>query len=504
MLSTGKRSDSRAKLINNESASISIMQERKEYGNRKMSTSLTNDLMKRAIKVSMSINRAREYSKPIELNTWRNRLFLTFIVLLSISVGIVQVTQSGINIALGIWLKNPLRSAFVSFVIGSLCLLPFYFLCNNVEKTEILSFEKNYKMNDNEDSNGYHKDIIIPHKGSTSLSFSIYNHNSMKQESLKVITPKQTWINIKNALSQDIRNWIVTFHGALGVFFVCAVIYISPLIGFSLYYIAVVIGQIFCSMCIDNFGLFWAVKKRLTIINISGSFLAIIGAVIFQLPGFLGHHNYNYNWNTVGYFFIALFSGVSLTLKSTLDRKLKKIMNGTAYQSTFISFINSTLLLLIINIILYFIQNDWFQVNNDKFEWWIFCGGLLGPYIVTVYIIAPSYIGFVATFILAIFGSLMTSFIFDITGAFGVDVHNSFTFWEIIGMILVLAGAFMVNVRRNKKFKKRIKINDFSAKLDPTELEKKNKVFDTKDNGTKYLYLPDDEEEEDIYSTGTD
>lgn len=479
---TKERSTSKVKLMEN---SISILQEKEMYGNRKISTSLTNDLMKRAIKVSMSINRGREYSKPIELNTWRNRLFLAFIVLLSILVGVIQVTQSGLNIALGIWLKNPVRSAFLSFIIGDICLLPFYFLCNN---TDNVDDEVSYSIHNN---------------SKPSMSVSIFNPNTLEEEQVIVITPSMTWINMKDALKDDKKNWIIILNGALGTFFVCSVIYISPLIGFSLYYIAVIIGQIICSMLIDNFGLFWSIKKKLTLFNIIGSILTLSGAVIFQIPGFIGKHNYNYDISTIGLFMIALFSGSSLTVKSCLDRKLKKIMNGTAYQSTFLSFMNSTILLFIINIIVYIIENDWFQVNNDEFEWWIFCGGLLGPFIVTIYIIAPSYIGFVATFILAIFGSLITSFIFDIIGAFGINAHQSFSFWEFAGIILVLIGSFMVNIRRNSKIKKQVIINNNHINNNINNNKYKLHTFDIPNhdkNNNNYLALTDHEDDDDLYS----
>eukprot|EP01084_Bolivina_argentea_P179574 310288_1 len=483
--------------------SMSIMQEIQEYSTYKTSLSV---IKKELLKVSISINRGREYSKPIELTTWKNRLFLGFIVILSISVGIIQVLQSGINIALGVWLKNPLRSAFVSFIIGDLCLLPFYFGCNNVETTEIISVNKSSSPNNfimhPITSNGdysYQKSINkLSH--SFSQSISIFNPNTKQQEEVTIITPRIACQNIFSACSMDKQNYIISLNGALGAFFVCSVIYIPPLVGFSIFYIAVVIGQIVTAQLIDHFGLFWAFKKRLTLISLFGSLLAICGAFLFQMPGFVSatHSYYKYNATTIGYVVIAFLSGVAITSKSTLDRRLKKIMNGTAYQSTFLSFVNSTIILLVVNIIVYVIEGDWFQVNNNEFEWWIFFGGVLGPAIVTIYIIAPSYIGFVATFICAIFGSLMTSFLFDITGAFGVHAHSDFGVYEIIGLIVVLIGSVLVNVRKGKQVKNKVKkrkINDFSVQNN-SKLDAAGHNAFMVDDGTRYLVLADHVEEE--------
>lgn len=65
----------------------------------------------------------------------------------------------------------------------------------------------------------------------------------------------------------------------------------------------------------------------------------------------------------------------------------------------------------------------------------------------------PGLIGFVATYISVIFGSLTMSIIFDYTNAFGVDgnvvLHESA--FRIIGVILVFIGAVLVNVSDGKK-----------------------------------------------------
>ena len=85
-------------------------------------------------------------------------------------------------------------------------------------------------------------------------------------------------------------------------------------------------------------------------------------------------------------------------------------------------------------------------------------GGLIGSISVSMMIICPSYIGFVATYICVIFGSLIMSVLFDYLDAFGVEtddkVHKSV--FRIIGVVIVFIGAVLVNVpaaQDNKGYK---------------------------------------------------
>merc|ERR1712228_793033 len=232
---------------------------------------------------------------------------------------------------------------------------------------------------------------------------------------------------------------------------ICSAIYIAPKIGFGLYAICIVMGQILSSIVIDHFGLIWSDKKPLSVINIFGTLIAIIGVVMFQIPQIFNNDNDANMMMLIVYMIMSLFARMFFILLSALNRRLKIISNGTVYQSAFILFVNATMLSMIVNILIYFVQNDWFEVAaDDNLKWFIFCGGLMAAFVVSMYIVCLSYIGFVATYICSIFGTLIISLIYDLFGAFGINAVDDDTVsgWKLMGIVLVLIGAMIMNIKR--------------------------------------------------------
>eukprot|EP01084_Bolivina_argentea_P310892 538042_1 len=164
-----------------------------------------------------------------------NKGCIIFIIFASIAVGCMQVTISGINIQLSNWIGNPLRATCIQFSVATLCLLP----------------------------------VSVLHKS---------EQTTHKLDGIK---------NLIKTLKLNNHNYIVFANGLLGVIFVCSGIYIAPQIGFSLYTIASICGQIIASMLIDQFGLIWSAIKKLSILNMFGAFIAICGVIIFQIPTFI-------------------------------------------------------------------------------------------------------------------------------------------------------------------------------------------------------------------------
>lgn len=336
-------------------------------------------------------------------------------ILVATSIGMSMVLEFGVNISLSNYMQHPLRSAWINFSIGTILLLPLFVICNK----------------------------------------NTYNDNDGDSNSRNTI--RDTFSNLVSGLKEDKKNYIVSLNGICGVIAVISPIYIAPLIGFPLYTISVIFGQIITSMSIDNYGLIWTETKRLTIINFLGAFGAIGGIIIFQIPSFReqGKDQTHNVGMIILYMFIAMFAGISVTIQSALNRRLKDIIQGTPYQSAFLSFLNAAIILTIINIMLYIVMGDWFETEQEYFEWFMFFGGLMGAFGVSMVIICPSYIGFVATYICIIFGSLIMSIMFDYFDAFGVntneEIHKSI--FRICGVIIVFVGAILVNIPSKTQYK---------------------------------------------------
>lgn len=243
------------------------------------------------------------------------------------------------------------------------------------------------------------------------------------------------------------------------MFYLCSAIYIAPVIGFGLYTISIVFGQIITSTLIDHYGLVWSSKRALSTINLCGPLLAICGDVIFQIPSFSksdgqtdGHSDRASHDIMIQIVCVcsSVFAGICFTVQAALNRRLKAISKGSTYQSSFISFCNGTSVLVVLNVIDTALRGEWVSITNDiaGSDWWIFSGGVLGAFILSMFIVCPSQIGFVTTYLCSIFGSMVISVLFDYFGAFGVEKGNVSIF-EIFGILCVLIGGIMVNFKGN-------------------------------------------------------
>ena len=338
-------------------------------------------------------------------------------VILSFIVGMSITLQHGINISLSNWMQHPLRSAWVNFSIGWIAMIPLFIFCN---------------QNTEQDSNA---------RGESAAK---HERNSIKQ----------TFVNLLPSFKSDKKNLFVLLNGTCGVIIVVAPIYIAPEIGFALYTISVIFGRIIGSICIDNYGLLWTETKTVSILKLVGAVFVFCGIVLYQVPAFIQSEHGNINIGLIIlYLIIAIIAGISTCVQSALNRRMKVLIKGTPYQSVFLCFLNASLILTVINIILYAIKGDWFETHNAYFTWYMFFGGLMGAFVVGMLIVCPGLIGFVATYISVIFGSLIMSIILDYTNAFGVDrkemLHKSA--FRIVGVALVFIGAVLVNIAGGKK-----------------------------------------------------
>lgn len=79
--------------------------------------------------------------------------------------------------------------------------------------------------------------------------------------------------------------------------------------------------------------------------------------------------------------------------------------------------------------------------------WWIWIGGLCGVVFLTLNMVLMRRLGASVTVVLPVLGQVLGGLLIDVTGAFGVAVRT-LTVWRVLGTLLVVAGAVLVNVRR--------------------------------------------------------
>eukprot|EP01084_Bolivina_argentea_P150278 262460_1 len=336
-------------------------------------------------------------------HTKHSQICIISVSIVAVLVGAASITQSGINIALASWTKHPLRASFIQCIVASIILFPLCF---------------------------------VPNHKRTSDANNIVDTNIFK-------------ITI-HSLKQDKKNYFVFLNGFCAVIWVCTAIYMPPRIGFGLFAISAIFGQIFASLLLDQYGLLWNKQKELSLLNIFGSVIVICGVVIFQFHNFKSTETFSILL-LIFYILIVVLAGIALIAETALNRQLQNVLHGTPYQAAFVDFVLASLILFVVNIVIYISNNDWFEVEHNEFKWYIFCGGILAVFVVTMYIICPSYIGFVAMYIYAVCGSLVISLIYDTVGTFGqIDSNDQISIFKISGAVCVFFGAVLSNIKRNK------------------------------------------------------
>ncbi|EHN59646.1 DMT family transporter [Oenococcus kitaharae] len=136
-------------------------------------------------------------------------------------IGMFSATQTAINGHLGIILHSPIKSALVSFVVGTVVL---WLLVLIVE-------------------HGYHLSIAAHQKA----------------------------------------PWWIWIGGLIGALFVLGNAYLVPLIGTGLTVVVVLLGQIAGSMLVDQFGWFAAKKNPVDLAQIAGIVLMVAGVALIKL-----------------------------------------------------------------------------------------------------------------------------------------------------------------------------------------------------------------------------
>ena len=358
-------------------------------------------------------------------------LKITFCIIITIVVAFLIPTQAGMNVLLAEQLGNPLRSALVSFAMGSSFLSTF--LCWDCRGTTIPTFER-----------------------------------------------------FINQLNSNKKEWLLMFNGILGVIYVTTVIYVSPIIGFALYFMCVIAGQMILSTLIDLYqtskyyneqkqkqkqkqksnghksnttkktSKVEKEKKRMYFLTFFSIIIILAGVVMFQLDSLTSSNsnnkkNNNTRWEvTLLCSLIAFVIGLIDVLKSWINRRVKLYI-GSPWLAASTNFINGTVVLAIIVLIDFLTDPANKSINFNKIdnsEWYMWFGGLTGAFWMTVItIIMPGYIGYVGTFICAIFGNFVMSMIYDTLGVFGVK-STQLTWNRIVGSICVFIAVILINVNK--------------------------------------------------------
>eukprot|EP01083_Nonionella_stella_P050569 134481_1 len=145
---------------------------------------------------------------------------------------------------------------------------------------------------------------------------------------------------------------------------------LAPVIGFGPYVVSLIIGQILTSTLVDQYALLWTKGRPLSTLNIVGALMTVGGEIVFQIRSFAAVKDDLFLASLCVAF--AVFGGICVTIQAALNMRLKSIMKDTAYKASWASFANGSLLLIVINCVMYAVRGDWFIIHPQYFEWYMF------------------------------------------------------------------------------------------------------------------------------------
>ena len=146
------------------------------------------------------------------------------------------------------------------------------------------------------------------------------------------------------------------------------------------------------------------------------------------------------NTKTLFFMLIVLAGGCLLPLQAGINGKLGRAINNPV-AAAFISFITGSVLL---GLYLMAMRQNPFDFNGTKgAPWWIWTGGLLGAFFVSIATALVPRLGATLSFSLIIAGQLLISVIIDKYGLFGIAASD-ISIKKIAGISLVIAGVLLI------------------------------------------------------------
>lgn len=97
-----------------------------------------------------------------------------------------------------------------------------------------------------------------------------------------VVSIQHSWKNIK-LIRQQKAPWWVLIGGVFGAVYIFLSAFLAPQIGTGTVVVLALIGQMAASLCVDQFGLLGAVKRRVSVIQIIGLIIMLAGVGMIKI-----------------------------------------------------------------------------------------------------------------------------------------------------------------------------------------------------------------------------
>jgi bacterial/archaeal transporter family-2 protein len=347
----------------------------------------------------------------------------------SMLLGTIIVVQAYVNINLGNALGHPLRAACVSFCVGAFSLLALHI---------VLTWKASNKVTTEE-------------KTPTAM---VGTADAVEETSEADVAS----LEVRGTINWDFftcwsRCWAARIPyyyycgGLLGTFYVSNATISVPYIGYSVFYVCFVCGQLMCALAFDKYGLLESPVLDIHPGRYVGCLCAAAGSVLLLLVGERGDAR-----PVLAALMVlgSFLSGVFLVTQSAVNTILRKRENFTVVRTALTSFSVGAAALLVISSFTVMAPSVFTAepVNGSALQWWHFFGGIIGLVYVGSAVVFPHIIGYAAFVVSLIAGQLATSLLSDRFGLFGPEKASAYHPLGILGVCLAVLGAALVTLFR--------------------------------------------------------
>lgn len=382
----------------------------------------------------------------------------------SFLLGTIIVVQAFVNINLAEALGHPLRAACISFCVGACSLLILLTLQSMKESTKLVP-----PVSPEIEAELAHKPIIR-HVREISVSSSLVDETagagafvvgnddppvnpSAKYESNVEEKDEEVKLNNTNHCTRIWRIIDIPYYyyggGLLGAFYVSNAAISVPHIGYSVFYVCFVSGQLLCALAFDRFGLLESPVMDIHPGRYVGCLCSATGSVMLLLVGGTSKTSPALmSLMVLGSF----LSGVFLVTQSAVNTILRKRAGYSIIGTALTSFSVGAGSLFIISAITFISPGVFSAIppNFPTLRWWHFFGGIIGIVYVKSAVVFPHIIGYAAFVVALIAGQLVTSLLSDRFGLFGPKKPTAYDPLGILGVCLGILGAALVSIFKHK------------------------------------------------------
>jgi transporter family-2 protein len=234
-------------------------------------------------------------------------------------------------------------------------------------------------------------------------------------------------------------TWMYVVPGCIGAFFVSLATAIGPHLGFSLFFVCLVLGQLTMALVVDNIGLLGTAKSPLTCWKILAVVLVLAGALMavverLQLSG------EDHAGLTVLYVGLTIVAGALMTVQVAVTNAFTRIVGTYPHRTALLAFSVGCAIVLAIWGVAAATSTSVRHPDFAATEVWQYFGGCLGAAYVAASVALAPELGVALWFIVVVAGQLTAAVLIDGLGLFNVAQKN-ITALRAAGVCVTFVGA---------------------------------------------------------------